>query len=99
MKVRWTTTARQSYFFSILDYLEQSWSKREVISFIDEVNILVDQICHHPKMFQESGNKRQIRKGFVTKDVSLYYRYRPHKKEIELLTFWDNRQNPEKLNF
>ncbi len=98
MKIRWTPTASQSYF-SILDYLEHSWSKREVISLINEVNTLLDQICHHPKMFQESGKKRQIRKGFVTKEVSLYYRYRPHKKEIELLIFWDNRQNPEKLNY
>ena len=98
MKIRWTITASQSYF-SILDYLTKSWSKKEVISFIDEVNTLLDQICHHPKMFQESSHKRQVRKGFVTKDVSLYYRYRPDKKEIVLLTFWDNRQNPEKLNY
>jgi len=48
MKVRWTATAKQSYY-NILDYLEESWPIREVNSF------------------------------------------------IELLVFWNNRQNPEKM--
>lgn len=96
MKVRWTPTAKQS-FFSILDYLEESWSIREVNSFIEEVNTLLDQISQQPKMFPESSKKKHIRIGFITKDNSLYYRYSPRKKEIELLVFWDNRQDPEKL--
>jgi plasmid stabilization system protein ParE len=96
MKVRWTTTAKHSYF-NILDYLEESWPIREVNSFIEEVDKFLDQISRHPKMFQESSKKRHVRKGYITKDNSLYYRYSSRKKEIELLVFWDNRQNPEKL--
>ena len=94
MKVRWTTTAKQSYF-NILDYLEESWPIREVNSFIEEVDKLLDQVSRYPKMSQESSKKRHVRKGFLTKDISLYYRYSSQKKEIELLVFWDNRQNPE----
>jgi hypothetical protein len=50
-------------------------------------------------MFQSSRKKKNIRRGFITKHNSLYYRIKPRKKELELLTFWDNRQDPEKLNY
>ncbi len=96
MKVRWTVTAKGSYF-NILEYLEESWSEKEVLNFISEVDSLLKQISINPKMFQESKAKRNIRKGFISKHTTLYYRFRPRKKELELLSFWDNRQDPNKL--
>ena len=48
-------------------------------------------------MFEESRKKKNVRKGFVTKHNTLYYRVRPRKKELQLLLFWDNRQDPEDL--
>jgi len=50
-------------------------------------------------MFKTSEKKKNIRKGFVTKHTSLYYRVKPRKKSIELLAFWDNRQNPKKFKY
>ena len=43
--------------------------------------------------------KKHFRKGPVTKHNSLSYKVKPNKKEIILLTFWDNRQDPKKLNY
>ena len=96
MKINWTPTARQTYF-NILDYLEEAWTEREIQSFINQVDKLLIRIAGNPEMFQESRNKKNIRKGFITKHNTLYYRVKPRKKELELLTFWDNRQDPEKL--
>jgi plasmid stabilization system protein ParE len=96
MRIRWTTTAKQSYF-NVLDYLKDTWSERESISFIEEVDNLLDQIARYPKMFPESSKKSHVRKAFITKHNTLYYQYNQLKKELVLLTFWDNRQDPEKM--
>jgi len=49
-----------------------------------------------PYIFEASKKYKDVRKGFVTEHNTLYYRMRPGKKEIELLIFWDNRQDDKK---
>ncbi len=98
MKVSWTPTARKTYF-KVLDYLERDWTKKEIQSFVDEVEKVLYQITNDPYIFEVSRNKKNVRKGFVTKHNILYYRIKPHKNEIELITFWDSRQNPNKLPY
>jgi hypothetical protein len=97
MKVSWTPTARKTYF-NILDYLEESWTKRELANFVHKVEHVIAQIKENSVM-EASKKKKNIRKGFVTENNSLYYRVKPVKKEIELLLFWDNRRDPAKLNY
>ena len=36
-------------------------------------------------------------KTVINKQVSLIYRYKPKKGEIELVLFWDNRREPSQL--
>ena len=98
MKISWTPTARKTYF-NVLDYLEEAWSKREVQNFADEVEKVLNQITENPDMFEASGKKKNIRKGYITRHNALYYRVKPGKKELELLTFWDNRQDPVKMMY
>jgi plasmid stabilization system protein ParE len=98
MKISWTPTARKTYF-NVLDYLVEVWTKREVQNFADEVEKVLNQISENPEMFEASRKKKNIRKGYITRHNSLYYRVKPVKKELELLIFWDNRQNPEKLMY
>ena len=93
MKISWTPTARRTYF-KVLDYLAENWTKREVVNFINEVENLLNQITNNPEMFQASRKKKNVRKALITKHNTLYYRIKPRKKELELITFWDNRQNP-----
>jgi hypothetical protein len=88
--------ARHTYF-KVLHHLEKAWTEKEIQNFINEVDSLLDQIKQNPEMFEESRKKKNVRKDFVTKHNTLYYRVRPRKKELQLLLFWDNRQNPEDL--
>ena len=48
-------------------------------------------------MYPVSNKRKNVRKGFVNKLVCLFYRVQAQKEEIELLLFWNNRQNPERL--
>lgn len=98
MKVRWTSTSKVTYL-DVLSYLDENWTKRELQNFVDTVEKVISQIVAEPYMFEASNKKKNIRKGFVTKYNTLYYRIKPRKKEIELLTFWDNRQDPNKLSY
>jgi plasmid stabilization system protein ParE len=98
MKIKWTPKARNTYF-SILDYLDKEWSEKEVIKFIIQVNSILMQISETPKMFKASKSKLNIRRAIITKHNSLYYRVKKREDEIELLAFWDNRQDPTKSQY
>lgn len=93
MKISWTPTARDTYF-EILEYLEKSWTEKEVHAFAEKVEKVISLIAENPSMFKASEKYRNIRKGFVTKHNAIYYKVKPRKKEIELMMFWDNRQDP-----
>ena len=98
MKISWTPTARKTYF-KVLDYLEEAWTKKEIKNFVDKVEDVLKLIVDDPHMFEASRKCKNVRKGFITKHNSLYYRIKPRKKELELITFWDNRQDPKKLAY
>jgi plasmid stabilization system protein ParE len=96
MKISWTPTARITYF-KVLDHLAENWTIREIKNFADEVEAVLSQIVVNPYIFEASRKSKNVRKGFITKHNALYYRVRPRKKEIELITFWFNAQSPAKL--
>ena len=98
MKITWSAQAKKDYY-KVLDYLHENWGINEVKSFIDKTEQVLKAIKKHPQAFIESPQKKHVRKGLVTKHNSLFYKVKPNKKEIILLTFWDNRQNPKKLNY
>lgn len=98
MEIRWTPNARFGYH-RIIEFLESAWTIREIQTFILLVEKALSQIKENPFMFEASEKKKNIRKGFITRHISLYYRINPKKKEIELLAFWDNRQDNSKLTY
>ncbi len=98
IEIVWSNQARKDYY-KLLDYLQENWGLNGVNSFVDKTEEVLGVIKRNPKAFVESPRKKNIRKGFVTKHNSLFYKVRPYKKEIILLTFWDNRQNPKKLKY
>lgn len=98
MKVIWTGKAKIS-FSKILEYLNENWTQREIDNFADETRKVIFQIRQNPFMYIASKKNKNIRKGFVNKKVSLFYRVRKRKKEIELLLFWNNLQDPEDIKY
>jgi plasmid stabilization system protein ParE len=98
MEIVWSNQAQKDYY-KILDYLHENWGLNEVRSFVDKTEEVLGVIKNHPKTFVESPRKRNVRKGFVNEHNSLFYIIKPFKKKIILLSFWDNRQNPQKLKY
>lgn len=93
-KITWSPKALKSYIH-IADFILEKWSKKGVKKFSDITSSTILQIAKNPELFVASKHKKNIRKGFITKHTSLIYKVKPN--EIELVLFWDNRQNPKKL--
>ncbi len=89
----WSPKARITYF-QILDYLEQNWSPKEILNFTSRTEKVLELISTHPKLFHYSRSK-DIFKCVLNRQISLFYRIRG--ENIELLLFWDARQDPKKL--
>ena len=92
-KIIWSPKSRKSYI-KIADYILEKWSKKELEKFNRITSSTIQKIAKNPEMFVVSKQKKEIRKGFITKQTSLLYRIKSN--EIQLIYFWDNRQNPKK---
>lgn len=96
-KVSWTPKALESYIGNI-QYLETAWTGREVHKFINDVEKKIKTLASQPGIGSPRNKKLpNVRHTLIQKRVSLIYRYKPLKKEIELLLFWNTYQNPKKL--
>lgn len=94
-KLIWSDEAL-SNLKNILVYLEENWTQKEIKKFAVLLDRQLIRIQNNPSLFAESSNRSQIRKSVLTKQVSIYYRI--SENEIHLISLFDNRQNPEKLN-
>ena len=92
--VKWLPEAEGTYAL-VLEYLEQNWASREIAKFIDRTDEVIRNLTENPKQYIYSKKKNAFR-VVVTRQVSLYYRIKS--TEIELLIFWDPRQDPKNLN-
>ena len=91
--IKWLPEAEVTYAL-VLEYLEKNWTSREVIKFIDRTDEVINYLAENPKQYIYSKKKDAYR-AVVTMQVSLYYRIKS--TEIELMIFWDTRQDPNKL--
>ncbi len=65
------------------------------IDFLERVDKVLAAITNNPTTFYQVDAQRNIHKFFVNKYIVLYYKVTAH--VIGLITFWDGRQNEEKL--
>ena len=92
LKIKWSPKSKATYL-KILEYLEENWTHKEVKNFVEKTNKVLFLILKNPEMYPLS-KKRNIHKCVLTKQISFYYQVQ--EKEITLVTFFDNRENPEK---
>lgn len=82
----------------ISEYLLEKWNLKTKEIFISKLIEKIKQISIHPESCPKSSEFLNLYKCVVTKQTTLYYRINFEKKEIEVITILDNRQNPGKLN-
>lgn len=93
MEIVWTKLAKIT-FLEVLESLKWRWTKKEMKSFKDLTNDLLDKIKSHQIIHPFVNENLGIRKAVIHKNVSLFYRENRNNNKIYLITFFNNRMNP-----
>lgn len=94
LKVIWSPASKEEYA-EILGFVEDNFGIDAALKLLDKTDVIIGGIATFPEMFPASKLRKDVRKAVITKHNSVYYRY--NKKQVQLLHFWDNRQNPKSL--
>ena len=93
-KIFWTSHAlfelEQTY-----QYLENNFSEKELITLSKEIERVIALITKNPKLFPSSSKQSEVRKVVIETYNSMYYRI--NNDNIEILSFFSNRQNPNNV--
>jgi plasmid stabilization system protein ParE len=95
-KIFWTTESL-STFEDRITYLKIHWTDKEITNFKSRVKQYLDILMQQPLIGKKPGKLKNVYMGLVIKQVSIIYRVNAHTKEIELISFVDNRQDPKKI--
>lgn len=93
-KILWTDHAL-SELKDTIEYLEENWNDRELQNFSPELDHTIELISKKPTIFQVSKMKKNVRRAVVAKFNNLYYQ--ENNDTIEILSFFSNRQDPDRI--
>ncbi|WP_445955657.1 type II toxin-antitoxin system RelE/ParE family toxin [Yeosuana sp.] len=87
----------ESKLLKLSEYLLENWNLKTRDKFIEKLSEKIKQISSQPDSCPKSSEFKGLYKCVVTKQTTFYYRISTKLKEIEVITIFDTRQNPEKL--
>ena len=87
----------ETKLFYLSKYLLEEWDLKTRDQFIQKLSHKIKQISAQPESCPKSSEFNNLYKCVVTKQTTFYYRVKVEQKEIEIITIFDTRQNPNKL--
>lgn len=96
--IKWSDEAVKTFDENI-DYLMKEWTENEIRSFIKQTNAKIKSIELNPNLYRRSEKNPHTQRVGINKKITLFYQYLPTKKEVILLSFWNNTQDPKKLEY
>lgn len=92
-KVLWTDHALEE-LASTVAYLELNFTDREIKNLANKIETTLRLISTNPEIFPEYEVDSGIRRVVVAKHNTLYYRL--NGTNLEIMSFFSNRQDPAK---
>jgi len=80
----------------LLEYLELKWSLKVREKFISILDKSIYLIQNEPEIFPKSQINKNLHRCVLSKQTTIYYKY--NSKQIRILSLFDTRQNPTKIN-
>jgi plasmid stabilization system protein ParE len=77
-----------------IDYLEKRWTKKEVDTFSEEIDAVLEKLSKGNLTFKPSDYKNTYEVPIV-KQITLYYQVQG--SDILLVRFWNNYRDPDNL--
>ena len=94
--IEWTSEAERN-LNAIFDYLENTWSEREISNFAKKLESDLHLISKNPAVFPYYSKSKDIRRCVLSPQTTIYYREILFENRIVIITLFDNRQNPSVL--
>lgn len=91
-EILWTNNALKE-LAQTFEYLELNFSEKELRKLSTEIEKIVGLISQNPTLFSLFDSKN-VRKVVILKYNSMYYRV--NGDAIEIISFFSNRQSPQK---
>lgn len=89
MKIEWTLKSRNDYWQNI-EYLENYWSEKEALKFIEELDFSLNLLVKGNVIFTKS-DFTNVYKVVIIKQITIYYLI--ENETIYLLRLWNNFQD------
>jgi len=97
-KIIWSEESYKTFLENI-NYLRLNWSDKEIKKFTAELNKTIFKNREISLFLSPSVKHSDIRKAKINKHITLYYCYKEEINQLSLITFWNNKQNPDKLKY
>lgn len=91
MNIYWTDTAKETYLY-VLDYLEEVWGEKYASKFIADTEKALNLLSKYPAIHNLIPDQVNVRRAVLHKNCCFLYRVKDD--AVELLVFWDTRQEP-----
>jgi plasmid stabilization system protein ParE len=82
----------------LVDYLEMAWGQKVKQRFLQRFEAKIEQLKQHPESCPKSKVYKGIYKCVLSKQTSFFYRINTELKAIEIITIFDNRQDPDTIS-
>jgi plasmid stabilization system protein ParE len=92
-KIFWTRHAIHELTETLI-YLEENWTEKELKNLAIAIEKTVTLIALNPFLFQSSRRLPHVRRVVILQFNTLYYQV--NNQQIEILSFFSNRQHPRK---
>jgi len=93
-KVLWTDHALKELEETV-EYLELNFSDVEIARLAKLIESTISNITQNPSMYPESSQAGGIRRAVVLRFNTLYYRLNFDNRQIEIVSFFSNRKDPD----
>lgn len=96
MKVYLSPIARDK-LTNISNYLLDEWGSKVQNDFLEKLRSKIELIQLEPEISPKSHLIQGLYKCVLSKQITFYYRVNFELSEVEIITFFDTRQDPKKL--
>lgn len=96
LEIYWSKRAEKQ-LDEILIYLQNEWGENVTKNFAKKIYYFLDLLSKYPNLGTIENKEKQIRGFPIVKQVSLFYKI--DNDRIILLSFFDNRQDPQKMKY
>ena len=93
-RIKLSATAKKKLSV-LLEYLEEEWSAKAKIDFIQKLDKSLNQISRFPNSNPKSTLVKDLHKCVVTRQTILFYKF--SENEVFVVTIIDSRRDPDSL--